>query len=628
MKGILCALGISALVFGLISCDQNTLKLPLNGGKTGNNIYVNPNTHWTNSNTPAYIGDISAYPQALQDVILRRFPRRAGIETAGVIFAGPGELSANAGELTAAANSGAFVVSPSLASLSLLGANPKMAPTSTGGTGPLFVCYSGWGAGHFYMMYDEPVPAPAQPGEPSMSEAEWEELLRANQDLGSDGGKSVTDFDNDPAHNENYYHTRINSFISWLDAEHIRRSNFANVPLHSSYDQLEMNIEQSGQRLTVDVPISINAYIDQATWSDPDYLNKSSSVSIDFWILPSYMLSSTGDKAGDYYSVVSCVTPHNEAMWGPYVGEHGACRNRIYGFWFGEMNVKTSLLDADGNAIPGLEYYSRPVPENPNSSKTYSEGTSYSYSGSISGGVSGGEPYLVESVSWGATYSSSTNYTLDTINYSLDSSTPDVKYHYWSENVKLTDDWDDWSKINQNFPAPVRTEFAAHSSWVWHVPASVVKDGDTQQFQLCTTVSIDYRTWYHWRASIEYDDNLAHHWVNLPAQTWTLDRPDRTPWGFVSLRNASDYEMAHVSIYKAGHESEDPIAVLSTSYGKGDEALAGLWEGPYSLTWDFVDGNTGSVLSSWIYENVQIHQGKDKESATVKISSVDGKPRK
>ena len=86
--------------------------------------------------------------------------------------------------------------------------------------------------------------------------------------------------------------------------------------------------------------------------------------------------------------------------------------------------------------------------------------------------------------------------------------------------------------------------------------------------------------------------------------------------------------MAHVSIYKAGHESEDPIAVLSTSYGKGDEALAGLWEGPYSLTWDFVDGNTGSVLSSWIYENVQIHQGKDKESATVKISTVDGKQRK
>ncbi len=66
---------------------------------------------------------------------------------------------------------------------------------------------------------------------------------------------------------------------------------------------------------------------------------------------------------------------------------------------------------------------------------------------------------------------------------------------------------------------------------------------------------------------------------------------------------------------------------LPTSYGKGDEACGGLVEGTYSITWDIVDGNTGSVLSSWIYENVEIHQGKDAESATVRISSVDGKPR-
>ena len=624
MKRILWILGISAMILGLGSCDRNPIIIPM---PEGNNIYVNPNTHWPASNTPAYIGDISSYPLALQEVIRQRFPKQAGIETAGVIFVGAGEVSANAGKLADAALSGSFVVAPSLSQLALLGANPKMAPASTGGTGPLFVCYSGWGAGHFYMMYDEPELPPAQPGEPSMSEAEWQELVRLNQPLGADGGKSVTDYDNDPSHNENYYHTRMNAFVEWLDAEHIRRSEFAKIPLHSDYDELKRNIEQSGQRLTVNCPISINAYIDQATWSDPDYLNKSSSVSIDFWVFPSYMLSATGDKAGDYYSIVSSVTPHNEAMWGPYVGAHGACRNRIYGFWFGQMNVTTSLLDANGNAIPGLEYYSRPIPENPNSSKDYSEGTSYSYSGSISAGVSGDAPYFVESVSGSATYSSSTNYTLDTINYSLDSSTPDVKYHYWSENVTLTDDWDDWNKINQNFPAPVRTEFSAHSSWVWHVPASVVKDGDTQQFQLSTKVSIDYRTWYHWRASIEYDDNMKDHWVDLPVQTWTLDQPDRTPWGFVRLRNASDNEMAHVSIYLAGQESGDPVAVLPTSYGKGDEAVGGLVEGTYDITWDIVDGNTGSVLSSWIYENVEIHQGKDAESATVKISSVDGKPR-
>ena len=83
--------------------------------------------------------------------------------------------------------SGSFVVTPSLSQLALLGANPRMAPVSSVGTGPLFVCYSGWGAGHFYMMYDEPELPPAQPGEPSMSEAEWQELVRLNQPLGVDG---------------------------------------------------------------------------------------------------------------------------------------------------------------------------------------------------------------------------------------------------------------------------------------------------------------------------------------------------------------------------------------------------------------------------------------------------------
>ena len=110
------------------------------------------------------------------------------------------------------------------------------------------------------------------------------------------------------------------------------------------------------------------------------------------------------------------------------------------------------------------------------------------------------------------------------------------------------------------------------------MPSSVVKDGDTQQFQLQTTVSINYCTWYHWRGSIEYDDKKKGHKVDVPVQTWTLDRPDRTPWGFVQLRNASDYEMAHVSIYPKGHESEPPVAVLPTSYGKGEEAVVRWWK--------------------------------------------------
>ena len=190
--------------------------------------------------------------------------------------------------------------------------------------------------------------------------------------------------------------------------------------------------------------------------------------------------------------------------------------------------------------------------------------------------------------------------------------------------MKLTDDWDDWAKINQNFPAPVRTEFSGHSNWVWHVPSSAVKDGDTKQFSLRVKVKLVYATWYHWRGSVEYDSNKATHTVNVPEKAWTLSNPDRTPWGFIRLRNASSNEMAHVKFYKSGEEDKDPVAQLTTSYGKGDEARIGLVEGTYSVIWDIIDGDTNVKLGTYIYRDVKVHQGKDEDSATIRISSVDG----
>ena len=109
MKRILWLSGLVAMFLGFVSCDKNPIDVMIKGG---DNIYVNPNTHWTNSNTPAYIGDISAYPAALQEVIRQRFPKQVSMETAGVIFVGAGEVSASAGELASAAVSGAFVVVP------------------------------------------------------------------------------------------------------------------------------------------------------------------------------------------------------------------------------------------------------------------------------------------------------------------------------------------------------------------------------------------------------------------------------------------------------------------------------------------------------------------------------------
>ena len=590
----------------------------------GNTIVLNPYKQWTTSKLPAYIGDLSALPQDLQNVIRQRFPRQVSLDAAVVVFSGAADLTAHANLLADKAADGAFVVTIRSTTLSLPGVNPVVtAPDLAAGQTPLLQCYSGWGAGLYYIMYDEPEAIEPEVGTPSMTEKEWQALERANQKLGDDGGVSLTDYDNSSSHNENYYQTRMDPFVEWLDAAYMERGMLYGS-VGSDYDHLVDNIEQSGQRLTFNYPFTLEKYIDQATWSDPDYLRKSGSISVEFRVYPIYMLSSNGDKAGDYYGVVSTVIPHNQSMWGPYVGAHGACRNRIYGFWFSGMNVETSLLASDGSSISGLEYFERPLPENPNSSKTYSNGHTFSINGSISGGLSAGKPYVVGNFGLGGSWTSSTNYTLETINYMLDSSSPTVKYRYWTENVKLTDDWDDWTLINQNFPAPVRSEFSSHTMWVWHVPGSVVKDNDMRQFKLRTSIRLQYSTWYHWRGSVEYDSNRVDHSLTVPTQEWTLGRPERTPWGFIRLRNATDNEMAHVSIYPEGQESGEPAVQLESSYGKGEEARVALVEGTYNVVWDIVDGNTGAKISRWIYRNVKVHQGNNDTSATVRISSVDG----
>ena len=66
---------------------------------------------------------------------------------------------------------------------------------------------------------------------------------------------------------------------------------------------------------------------------------------------------------------------------------------------------------------------------------------------------------------------------------------------------------------------------------------------------------------------------------------------------------------------------------LTTSYGKGEEARVGLPVGIYDVTWDIVDGDSGAKLSSWIYRNVEVHSGYNDETATHRISSVDGEQR-
>ena len=100
-----------AAVLALASCKPRVLETPSRDFRNGNSIIVNPNKQWVKSRMPAYIGDISAYPKPMQDVITERFPHQVGKDAARVLFVGKGEYGSDA-FLAQAAEAGAFIVYP------------------------------------------------------------------------------------------------------------------------------------------------------------------------------------------------------------------------------------------------------------------------------------------------------------------------------------------------------------------------------------------------------------------------------------------------------------------------------------------------------------------------------------
>ena len=406
-----------------------------------------------------------------------------------------------------------------------------------------------------------------------------------------------------------------------------RAANGGNVG-DAPYNELRINIENTGELYPMQKSFTLNKKIDQAVLSSADYLEKSGSVSLEFRVCPLYLQSANGSKAGDYYFVTCAVTPHNNSFWGPEKHNHGGTQIRIYGYWMKDLDLSVDLVNEDGSAIQGLSYFERPIPENQNDSRTYSNGKTISVSGTLSGGYSekqGGN--LGVSGSCGVSWTSTTSYSLNTVSYTLDTSSPTVKYHYYTSNVKLKDDWDN---TEENFPTACHTEFTGHSCWVWFVPydengTSGVKDGSSKRFRLKASVKATYSSWYHWRGAAEYDSNRKDY-DDVKFDTgdgYLLPQLDRTPWGIIALKNASSYEMAHVKFYKSGEESAEPVATLTNSFSKDQVAKQGLAEGTYTVIYDFMDPNTNQVLSRWKMQNVKVHQGRDEASATTSVSTVN-----
>ena len=454
----------------------------------------------------------------------------------------------------------------------------------------------------------------------------------------------------------NYWILRLHPLVNWIDYS---KQGAADTPaLHRSDDgKKEPSLEKiiadmssnSAKHFECNFPFTLFHQISQATGSDPDLLNKSGSVSLRFEVMPIYAGEVNGEKAGDYYAVRSTVIPHNSAVWGPYIGYHWATRNRIYGYWFNTMDYKFSLVDPDANSqiADGLRFHHLPHPENSILARDQSNSFSMGVNASLSGGPAFTQnndtitKKVTGEVGFSCAWKDEVSFKLKNIDYSRNSSTSEVNYHWHSSNVQLYDDMDN---IVKYYPDDVHQEFNATNVWMWHVPAGKagVKDEAKKQFALAAYVKLNYSTWHHWRGTAYFDSNRQNWDVDFTKQivvkmgdikgdfnrqgwagcVFNIPAPDRGKWGVISLKNASNsYTMRDVKIYATGEEDKEPAATSKDTYKPQEKAETAVKAGTYTVTFELINPDDNTVVKKGTLKGVEVKMGRTKEAATTNIST-------
>lgn len=428
-----------------------------------------------------------------------------------------------------------------------------------------------------------------------------------------------------------FYERRIVPLIHWLNEveilkkkKRLQEEKAQNNQAPYDYDDLITNIEDDGLSLKCNFPMSLNKTIHSIATTDYD-LNASSSIDIGLRVYPLYKQSCHEEKSGDYYVVTTEITPYNQNMWKAYNDDFAWDTVYIMGYWFSKMHTGIKLVDMDGNEIPGIDYNLMPLPENASASHQYDSGTSTTLGGSASAGFNGSTPGASLGFSFSHTVSSNVSYSMDDIDYTLDSSTKEVRFDYESKGVNPTAEDD----VDKYFPKNCRTQWTVRQAWVWFVPRgqSGVDDNSDAKFQILLNGSMDYSSyWWLWQPIIpNYSgDVVTYTPLKIENQAWQLPAPNRNAWGLTSIKSEyTEAVMANLKYYISGHEEDDPVAIDNLSYHQNDFALMGLPEGTYTIIYETLNPNTGEHINSWKFENVEVKQGRNKDEATTALSSVN-----
>jgi len=543
------------------------------------------------------LGDISSLPAELQTVLRERFPNLVSGEGADICFTAANDANKFANLL----QSGSTIVVTLSGGIADMGAIADAA----GGVLPknstlpiLFYGAQKWG--QHYVVVDRGIPE------------------------GYDTTEEKT----------LYYQARVIPLVHWLNDVEVFKANrrlrdaAAQNDQPYDYEELISNIEDDGLSMKYNFPMSLNNSFE---FLDDNYgLKASSSVDMGLTVYPIYKQSCHGDKSGDYYVVTAEITPYNQGMWQSYSTDLGVWDEmHVIGYWWHKMKTHIKLVDMDGNDIPGLDFNHTPLPENEIDSRQYSEGTSNTVGGSATAGFSGSSPTGSLGLSFSHTVNSSVSYSMDTITYTLDSSSSnrEVTYAYETKGVQPEADDD----IDTYWPKSCRTQWTVRQAWVWFVPsgtATGVGDNSETKFKIVLNSYIDYQYfWWVWHplSPNEAGDTYTYKPVDVHDQEWELQVPNRQTWGLTSIKSEyTDEVMTNIKYYPTGEEDKDPVAVDNMSYHQNDFALMGLPDGKtYTITYETKNPNTGEHVASWKFENVEVHQGRDKDEATTSLSTVN-----
>lgn len=609
--GLAATLMISGMVM-LTACTDNDDNSVPTTTEEDVTTYV-ASDYWATCNKPTYIGDISMMPADMQTAIRDRFPNQvASIDEAEIAFACIDNYDLDNWE------------TENLAELSELAGKLLEMQIERDG---LVVLLSKDGSDVFPDGQDNMLPDWNKVLWASHGHADSYYLLdeKEEQQQGMEFTKDAE-----------YWSTRLTPFVKWIDyydseiapadapAQTRTRAN-DNLP---TIGELKANLKTDAQHIDLNFPIILIQYIDKAALSDADFLFAFSSVSVRLSVMPIYMQSVNGASAGDYYAVRSDVIPHNDGMWRPQKKNHGAPQIRIYGYWFKEMTYAIALADDNGNfPLAGLHYIEGPLPKNQISSTDYSESFTASLNGSLKGGGSkkagsGEKGWSAEgSVGFSLGWSESVKYSLQNIAYSRNSSTSTVTYRWYSNNVELKDAWDD---MNKYFKPDTHQEFDCENVWLWHVPygSNGVEDGSKTSFNIVVGLEPQYSVWHGWRGLIDDDDDRQDFSCGFKSATVKIDAPDRSTWGVISLKNASNsFTMRNIKIYKKGKENKSPVATISNTYKPQEQAQTAVDEGTYTVTFEYINPDNNKVIKTGTLSNVTVSMGRTIESATTSLST-------